>query len=180
MPRQPDANRKSRAKPRASGTPRTRRTPEEVERALLRDSGSNAKRLGSRLAQVDAQTSQDVVSHLGHEVGNSVMHRVLTHAASVAAADRTVTITFGAGANSARFTPEMRQVLEAILRKAHLQAAVVIAIGEKPGASSFDIAPGSISDEAAFVEAAEAAVGSDIDGFRRPPAYAGYHFEIAH
>jgi len=180
MPRQSDSSRKARPKTRASGTPRTKRSPEDVERALLRDSGANTRRLGSRLAQVDAQTGQEVVSHLGHEVGNTVMHRVLTHADAIPETDRTVTITFGAGVNPARFDPDMRQALETILRKAHLHSAVVIATGEKPGATTFDVAPSSIDDESAFVEAAEAAVGSLVEVFRRPPAYAGYHLELAH
>ena len=179
MPRQSDSARKPRAarKPSAS---RTRRAPEDVERALLKSGAANTERLRAGLANVGAQTGQDVVSHLGHEVGNTAMHRVLSHAAAVAQADVPIGITFGSGVNATQFDERMRRALESILRKAGLHDARVVGIGEKEGLCTFDVAPGSVADDAAFVSAAEAEVGRQVDRFLRPPRYAAYHFEIAH
>jgi len=178
VPRQKDPARKPHAT-RKPSTSRTRRTPEEVERALLKNSAAQPDRLRAGLANVSAQAGQDVVSHLGHEVGNTAMHRVLSHAAAVAQADVPISISFGSGVNATRFDERMRRALESILRRAGLHEARVVGIGGKQGLCTFDVAPGSVADDAAFVSAAEAEVGRDVDVFLRPPRYAAYHFEIA-
>jgi len=178
VPAQKDPARKPHAA-RKPASSRSRRAPEDVERALLKNSAASAERLRAGLANVSAQTGQDVVSHLGHEVGNTAMHRVLSHVAAVAQADVPISITFGSGVNATRFDERMRRALEAILRRAGLHEARVIGIGGKHGLCTFDVAPGSVADDAAFVSAAEAEVGRHVDAFLRPPRSAAYHFEIA-
>lgn len=180
MPRQSDPSRKPRPR-RAQGTVHPSRATNERQRSITQAVGADEERLYHALSKVDARTGAAVVSHLGQQVGNTALHRLLIHCTPMRTdVVKSTRITFGSNASASDFTSSMRAALEAILRAAGAHSAEVVRIGRKQDVSFFDVAPGSVDRESALVSAAEAEVGNRLVCFLRPPQYPGYHFEIHH
>lgn len=183
MPRQPDSSRTPRPK-RTSATPHPSRASNERQRAVVQAVGTDEEKLHQALSKVDAQTGAAVVSHLGRQVGNSVLHRLLIHAKPVGVVEveaiRRISVTFGSGARATDFDSSMRAALEAIMRAAGAHSAQVVRVGLKQNASFFDVAVGSVDKQSALESAAAAEVGNRLVCFEGPPKYPAYHFEIHH
>jgi hypothetical protein len=148
---------------------------------LLQDVGADEERLRSALKKIDAHVGAEALSGLGQRIGNTAVHRVLTHAAAVDSKNAVISITFAGGANESALSEKSRKVLEAILRAANLDCAVVVRTGAADRSAKldvFEVAPSSVGDQAAFVRAAEAEVGNLVARFLMPPKAPAFHFEI--